>query len=75
MVDYMIWPWGERAAIVGLVHEKDLPSNDEFPHLYSWCKAMRAQRAVQQTETGTNRLFEVQKQYNLGKYDIDYDNI
>ncbi|KAF2894923.1 hypothetical protein ILUMI_11245 [Ignelater luminosus] len=75
MVDYMIWPWGERAALIPMAFQEKLPDENAFPALYSWCKAMHSQKAVQQTVTSAERLFKLQQQYLQGPDAVDYESI
>jgi len=75
MVDYMLWPWGERAGIIGLAFGQKLPNETEFPRLYSWCKAMRTQPAVEQTVTSLERLYNIHCQYRDTPNAVNYDTV
>jgi len=75
MVDYMLWPWAERAGILALSFGQKLPfANDQFPLLKRWCKAIRAQPEVDAIYIGPEKFWKVSqlRQKNLP---IDYDSI
>lgn len=42
MVDFMLWPWGERAGTIKIAWDKQLPlEQNQIPLLRKWRKAMR----------------------------------
>ncbi|XP_019864783.1 pyrimidodiazepine synthase-like [Aethina tumida] len=50
MVDYMLWPWAERAGVIVLALKENLPlGDDQFSSLKKWKKEMRKQPAVDAT--------------------------
>ena len=47
MLDYMIWPWLERADILPLIQEDlELLPKSDFPLLNSWMSLMKEDEAV-----------------------------
>lgn len=75
MVDYMIWPWAERADVLALVFNEKLFPDEEFSKLRAWCRAMRTQDgAVKETQIPPKRHYNVVKAYKEGGI-VDYDSI
>lgn len=74
MVDYMIWPWAERAELVSLVYNEQPFPATAFPKLRKWCKAMRTQKAVKETLITPDRHFKLVSLYKQGGV-TDYDSI
>jgi glutathione S-transferase len=40
MVDFMIWPWFERIAVISTVAPEVDITHDRFPHLTKWMTRM-----------------------------------
>jgi len=75
MVDYMLWPWAERAGVIALSFGQKLPfPNDQFPLLKRWCKAVRVQPEVDAIYLGPEIFFKV-SQLRKQKIPIDYNTI
>lgn len=73
MVDYMLWPWAERIPVIPLFYKEKLPfTENDFPRLLAWYKAMRTQKAVQETEISAERFFKFLSAYKSGG-PVDYD--
>ena len=49
MVDFMIWPWFERIAVISTVAPETDITHDRFPHLTKWMTRMQQIPAVKNT--------------------------
>lgn len=74
MVDYMIWPWAERAELVSLVYNEQPFPETAFPRLKKWCEAMRTQNAVKETLISPDRHYKLTSSYKQG-LTVDYDSV
>lgn len=60
MVDYMLWPWAERAGTLAMILKEQLPLADEdFVKLRAWRKAMRSRPEVATIYTGPKKFLQV----------------
>ncbi|KAF5294459.1 hypothetical protein FQR65_LT01585 [Abscondita terminalis] len=73
LVDYIMWPYAERAVICGKLYGKTIPGVDVFPYLYSWCSAMRHLPEVQQTKVNVDYQEVIFKKLRNNDLDIDPD--
>lgn len=75
MIDYMLWPWAERAEVLEHVHKIKLPvSEDILPFIYRWCKEMRNLDEIRKTITSPERLYKITLFHFPGAV-IDYDSV
>ncbi|KAB0792162.1 hypothetical protein PPYR_14121 [Photinus pyralis] len=59
MVDYMLWPWGERAGTVAIVLGEKLPVGaDDFKLLRAWMKTMRKVPVVDSIHHGPEKYYK-----------------
>ncbi|XP_044751405.1 pyrimidodiazepine synthase-like [Coccinella septempunctata] len=75
MVDYMLWPWAERAKVLDMLIGEKLPfSEDCIPTLHEWKKNMLMNTVVQAVYNGPEKCFKaIQLKYNTE--DPDFDSI
>lgn len=60
MVDYMLWPWAERAACIGIKLGTKLPvQDDQIPLLRKWRKTMRDNPIVAEIYTPPEVFWKV----------------
>ncbi|XP_063910124.1 pyrimidodiazepine synthase-like [Zophobas morio] len=75
MVDYMLWPWGERAGTVALAFGQQLPFEaDQFPHLRKWRKTMKEVPAAEGIYHGPEKFWKI-VQIKMKNSPPDYDNL
>ncbi|CAH0545964.1 unnamed protein product [Brassicogethes aeneus] len=75
MVDYMLWPWGERAACVAVVLKEKLPiKDDDIPNVRKWRKEMRKQPACDAIYNGPEKFWKC-VEAKLKEEKIDYDSV
>ncbi|RZC34449.1 glutathione S-transferase omega-1-like [Asbolus verrucosus] len=75
MVDYMLWPWGERAGTVAIKLGQQLPfSADQFPVMRKWRKAMREEPVCSKIYHGPDKFWKV-VQFKLHNATPDYDSV
>ncbi|XP_050297679.1 pyrimidodiazepine synthase-like [Anthonomus grandis grandis] len=75
MIDYMLWPWAERAGAIALKLGTKLPiTDDHIPQLRKWRKAMREDPVVAELYLGPEAFWKV-AQITLKKEVPDYDSI
>jgi glutathione S-transferase len=72
MVDYMLWPWFERLALLsdaGFV----LNADGKLPKLAAWVNEMQADEAVQKVKVpeATMRRFGATARQGNADYDIE----
>ncbi|KAF5282460.1 hypothetical protein FQA39_LY17575 [Lamprigera yunnana] len=73
MLDYMIYPFAERASICGKIYGKKIPNANVFPHLYSWCAAMCTQDLVEKVKIDLQRQLDIYLQVRNNDFNIDFD--
>lgn len=74
MVDYMIWPWAERAEVVDLVHEQKIPiPEDKIPRIKAWCQSMRKVDVIKATAASAQRYYNIMQPYLTGSK-VDFDS-
>ncbi|KAK5639948.1 hypothetical protein RI129_010759 [Pyrocoelia pectoralis] len=75
MVDYMLWPWGERAGTIALVLGEKLPVADlDFLLLRAWIKTMRKTPVVDSIYHGPEKFYKTVL-IKLAAIPPDYDSI
>ncbi|XP_044270858.1 pyrimidodiazepine synthase-like [Tribolium madens] len=75
MVDYMLWPWGERAGTVVIAHGRQLPfASDQFPRLREWRKAMRGDPVCEGLYYGPEKYWKI-IQIKLRRAPPEYDTL
>ena len=75
MVDYMLWPWGERAGTIAIVLGEKLPvGSDQFLKLRAWIKAMRKISVVDSIYHGPEKFYKTVL-FRTGSLPPDFDNI
>nr|QII57465.1 glutathione-S transferase omega1 [Xenocatantops brachycerus] len=73
MLDYMVWPWAERAEALRSLHpDAKLPLQD-FPRLLAWGAAMKQDPAVKETAMSPEAHAAFIKVYRDGT--LDYDKL
>ncbi|KAB0795791.1 hypothetical protein PPYR_09852 [Photinus pyralis] len=72
MIDFMLWPWAERAPIASQIFKENFPDATVFPSLYSWCAKMRVNPVLQDTKTDFRKQLKFYELYRCGGF-IDYD--
>ncbi|KAK5639950.1 hypothetical protein RI129_010761 [Pyrocoelia pectoralis] len=72
MIDFMIWPWGERVPILHEMFNTAIPDATIFPNLYNWCSAMRKHPVLQRNKLDLEKQLKVYKLFRKGG-PIDYD--
>ncbi|KAI4470696.1 glutathione s-transferase n-terminal domain [Holotrichia oblita] len=75
MVDYMLWPWAERAGTIAIVLGERLPfKSDELTNLRQWRKVMREHTVVEGIYNGPEKFYK-SVLIKLGSLAPDYDAI
>lgn len=74
MMDYMIWPWTERAGVLEVFFQQKIDLSNEIPRIYKWCSAMRNVSGVKETFTSLDRLVKLAEMMLPGAK-IDYESI
>ncbi|KRT84505.1 Glutathione S-transferase, partial [Oryctes borbonicus] len=75
MVDYMIWPWAERAAVIDLTYGQKIPIPEgKIPHIRTWCENMKKLDVIKATIISNDRHYNMMKVYQSGG-PVDYDNL
>nr|XP_971184.1 PREDICTED: pyrimidodiazepine synthase-like [Tribolium castaneum] len=75
MVDYMLWPWGERVGTIVIAHGQQLPfASDQFPLLRKWRKAMRGDPVCDGLYYGPEKYWKI-IQIKFRKAPPEYDNV
>lgn len=75
MIDYMLWPWAERAKVLDYLVEQKLPfSEDSIPTLHEWKKNMLTDSAVQAVYNGPDKCFKA-IQLKYGSEEPNFDSI
>lgn len=75
MLDYMLWPWAERAGVVGIHLGQKLPlEDDQLPFLRKWRKLMRDYPAVAGIYHGPEKFYKC-VQMKIAGAPPDYDSI
>jgi glutathione S-transferase len=72
MLDYMIWPIFHRFPMIK-EHGFLFNDNGEFPKLAAWVEAMKADRAVQQTDIPLPELKRFYDGYFQGVSNYDFE--
>lgn len=74
-VDYMLWPWAERAGTIAIVLGERLPfKSDELINLRQWRKLMREHTVVDGIYNGPEKFYK-SVLIKLGSLAPDYDAI
>lgn len=73
MIDYMLWPFAERAPLCGKSYGREIPGADVFPRLYSWCAAMRSLPVVEQIKTNLDNQRIIFEKLKDDDFDINFD--
>ncbi|XP_017771680.1 PREDICTED: pyrimidodiazepine synthase-like [Nicrophorus vespilloides] len=75
MVDYMLWPWGERAKTIGIILGEKLPILDgDLPCLRSWKKAIRNHPVPDSMYNGPEKFYKVVL-FKTAGHKPEYDKI
>lgn len=75
MLDYMIWPWTERAGIFALKFNEKPPLEDgQIPLLRRWRKEMQNDKVCAEIYTGPEKFWKV-AQFKLQGLTPDYDSV
>lgn len=75
MVDYMIWPWAERAGVIDLTYGQKLPlPEDKISHIRAWCENMKKLDVIKSTVITNERHYNMLKIYQSGET-VDYDSL
>ncbi|KAF7268968.1 pyrimidodiazepine synthase-like [Rhynchophorus ferrugineus] len=75
MIDYMLWPWAERAGTLGMKLGTKLPIQDnQISYLRKWRKAMRNDPVVAELHYEPEVFWKV-AQFKLKNVEPDYDSI
>ncbi|KAF5288047.1 hypothetical protein FQR65_LT12097 [Abscondita terminalis] len=72
LLDYMLWPFAERAGLCSKPYGKNIPESDVFPRLHSWCSA-RLLPEVQLTKTNLEYQGVIFEQLMDNDYNINFD--
>lgn len=74
MVDYMIWPWAERAGAIPLLYNEKVPiADDSFPRIRAWYAGMQKQPVIQEIQISAEKFYKLLLQYKEGV--VNYDEI
>ncbi|XP_049801062.1 pyrimidodiazepine synthase-like [Schistocerca nitens] len=74
MLDYMIWPWAERAKVPSIINKQEMNfPKDKFPKLLAWRDAMKEEAAVKAQAVDTERHARFSSAYVDGT--LDYDSV
>ncbi|KAB0793946.1 hypothetical protein PPYR_13566 [Photinus pyralis] len=74
MIDFMIWPWAERAAMFDKLFPEHLPAPDALHNLRAWCARMRQHPTLLQLRTNVESQIEIYDLVRAGKHkEIDFD--
>lgn len=73
MVDYMLWPFAERAKVLDMLVEKKLPFSDDcIPTMHEWKKNMLMDAPVQAVYNGPEKCYKaIQLKYKTENPDFD----
>ncbi|GJQ70877.1 GstO2 [Trypoxylus dichotomus] len=75
MVDYMIWPWAERAGVIDLTYGQKIPiPENKISRIRTWCESMKKLDAIKATIISKERHYNMMKLYVSGE-PIDYDSL
>ncbi|XP_030749985.1 pyrimidodiazepine synthase-like isoform X3 [Sitophilus oryzae] len=75
MVDYMLWPWAERAGTIAIKLGKKLPIEDnQIPNLRAWRKALKVDPVASELYHGPEIFWKV-AQFKLKNAEPNYDSI
>lgn len=75
MVDYMIWPWAERAGVIDLEFGEKLPiPENKITHILKWCNNMKKLDAIEATLVSNERQYNLMQAYKSGN-PVDYDSL
>jgi len=75
MVDYMLWPWAERAGAITFKFGQKLPIEDNhIPELRKWRKAMQQDPVAAAIYHGPEVFWKV-AQFKLKNVEPDYDSV
>nr|AVT42188.1 glutathione S-transferase o2 [Lissorhoptrus oryzophilus] len=75
MIDYMLWPFAERAAVIPLKLGQKLPlKDDQIPTLRKWAKAMREDPTVKEVLISPERHYKILQQKLNGEL-VEYEKI
>jgi glutathione S-transferase len=76
MLDYMLWPWAERAGCISIKFGQKLPlKNEDIPSLRKWAKALRQDPVVSSTYEGPEKYYKISKGIRTKDPELDYDNL
>ncbi|KAB0792548.1 hypothetical protein PPYR_14507 [Photinus pyralis] len=74
MIDFMFWPWAERAPLFERLFPGKVPNAEALPNLYSWCAAMREHPILIKEKTKEDSLILIHDMIREGKTkEIDFD--
>ncbi|CAG9761796.1 unnamed protein product [Ceutorhynchus assimilis] len=75
MVDYMLWPWGERASTIAIKYKEKLPLQDtQIPTLRKWRKTMLEDPVAAELYLGPEMFWKV-AECKLKNTEPNYDLI
>ncbi|KAK9887042.1 hypothetical protein WA026_019967 [Henosepilachna vigintioctopunctata] len=75
IVDFMLWPWAEKAKALGMVLGQKLPfADNDIPNLIIWQKSMKSIPAVQAVYNSPEKFFKC-LQLRKSTDDVDFDSI
>nr|QVK45137.1 GSTo2 [Pagiophloeus tsushimanus] len=75
MIDYMLWPWAERAGSIAIKFGIKLPFEDShIPFLRKWRKTMREDPVASELYYGPEIFWKV-AQFKLKNVEPDYDSV
>ncbi|KAK5639965.1 hypothetical protein RI129_010776 [Pyrocoelia pectoralis] len=66
MVDFMIWPFAERASVLERLFNTKFPDATVFPHLYRWCAIMRKHPTLEGNQLDLEKLYKLYVMYRSG---------
>ncbi|KAK5639951.1 hypothetical protein RI129_010762 [Pyrocoelia pectoralis] len=74
MIDFMFWPWAERAPMFEKLFPGKVPDAKTLPHLYSWCAKMREHPVLIKTKTNVDSQTLIYDMIRSGKSkEVDFD--
>lgn len=59
MVDYVIWPWAEKAGLLEIIFKEKPVPDDAFPKIREWCKAMHSVKGVKETFVSPEEQYKI----------------
>lgn len=75
MLDYMVWPWGERAGVLDKLRDEKFPIPEgKLTKIRAWCSRMRNLDIIKNTVISTETAYKLVQLYQAGG-DVDYNSV